>query len=61
MAANFNFSTAASAVETTGGYVIDSKAMRKVGIDDDAVSLFSMRPAVGAFLQIEGRQLIQLH
>ena len=49
---------------TFGGssqYVIDSKAMRKVGPDDDIVSMFDQQAAVGATLVSNGRMLIQLH
>ncbi len=42
-------------------YVIDSKAMRKVGPDDDLVLVFSNDTAVGGLLITMGRQLIQLH
>ncbi len=42
-------------------YVIDSKAMRKVGPDSDEVSVFSMTAAVGANITTQGRSLIQLH
>ena len=41
--------------------VVDSKAMRKVGLDDDVVAVFSQRAAFGATIAIEGRQLLQLH
>ncbi len=42
-------------------YVIDSKAMRKVGPDDDMVQVTSMDTASGGVLVTQGRQLIQLH
>ena len=42
-------------------YAIDSKAMRKVGIDDDAVTMFSQESTVGGTVLTTGRQLIQLH
>ena len=42
-------------------YMLDSKAMRKVGPDDDAVIMFSEENGKGAFLTTGGRQLIQLH
>ena len=42
-------------------YTIDSKAMRKVGPDDDAVGIFSETSGSGAVLISRGRQLIQLH
>ena len=42
-------------------YVVDSKAMRKVGPDDDVVAMISNESAVGFSLGTNGRQLIQLH
>ena len=42
-------------------YTVDSKAMRKVGPNDDLAMLFSEEGAVGAFINIQGRMLIQLH
>ncbi len=42
-------------------YTIDSKAMRKVGPNDDMVMVSSSDTAVGAFLATQGRMLIQLH
>ena len=42
-------------------YVVDSKAMRKVGPDDDVVGMFSEENGKGAFLTTMGRVLIQLH
>ena len=42
-------------------YTIDSKAMRKVGPDDDIVSIFSETNGNGAILTTRGRTLIQLH
>ena len=42
-------------------YVVDSKAMRKVGPDDNVVAMFAMENAFGAELITHGRTLIQLH
>jgi len=42
-------------------YVIDSKAMRKVGPDDQVVGVASMETAAGGLMFLNGRQLIQLH
>ena len=42
-------------------YVIDSKSMRKVGPDDDVVTLVDMQDGAGANLVSNGRMLIQLH
>ena len=49
---------------TVGGdqqYIIDSKAMRKVGANDDVVGVFDEVSAVGSRIMIAGRQLVQLH
>ncbi len=51
----------ASSINTQVQYVIDSKAMRKVGPNDDVVDKFSETGGFGAFLTVRGRQLIQLH
>ena len=54
----------ASAVGFTWGggsqYVVDSKAMRKVGANQDLISVFASEN-VGADLNVQGRILIQLH
>ena len=42
-------------------YQIDSKSMRKVGINDDAVSMYDNQISNGMTLITNGRQLIQLH
>ena len=42
-------------------YSIDSKAMRKVGPDDNLVGVFSQENAVGSIIVTNGRRLIQLH
>ena len=42
-------------------YVVDSKAMRKVGPDDDLATVVDMETSPGAFLISNGRTLIQLH
>ena len=42
-------------------YVVDSKAMRKVGPNDDVAVVFSETAGFGAVLTMRGRQLIQLH
>ena len=49
---------------TWGGgsqYIVDSKAMRKVGPNQDLISVFAQENAVGADLNVQGRILIQLH
>ena len=56
---------AASATGLTWGlsqqYVIDSKAMRKVGPNEDEVAMFSEEGGFGGVLVTQGRSLIQLH
>ena len=42
-------------------YSIDSKAMRKVGMQDDLAIIAELRAAGGASINVEGRILIQLH
>ncbi len=42
-------------------WTIDSKAMRKVGINPDIVGVVELRGQGGMDVQIEGRTLIQLH
>ncbi len=42
-------------------YTIDSKSMRKVGPDDNIVSVFTQENAFGSRLITQGRTLIQLH
>ncbi len=54
--------TAVGYTAPTGNmFHIDSKAMRKVGPDDDLVAMFSETGGVGCILVTRGRQLIQLH
>ena len=55
------FETAASVGFPNWNFEIDSKAMRKVGPDDNIVTISSEAGAVGARLFTGGRTLIQLH
>ncbi len=48
-------------LERGNRYVIDSKAMRKVGVQDDIISVGETRSTGGAQYNVEGRMLIQLH
>ena len=41
-------------------YTVDSKAMRKVGLDDDIVFGLEQRAALGAVMAIEGRILVKV-
>ncbi len=62
MTAPFLFSDATGWGDSgTMQYVVDSKAMRKVGPDDDIATIVELDAAGGAFLNCEGRILIQLH
>ena len=58
---NYEFRDSTGAGDVGAVYTVDSKAMRKVDINQDIVTLFSPRSAVGALLFSEGRRLIQLH
>ncbi len=42
-------------------FIVDSKAMRKVGPDDEVATLVDIENATGMRLVSKGRQLIQLH
>jgi len=42
-------------------YVVDSKAQRKVGNNEDLIQVAELTVAAGAFLTSEGRMLIKLH
>ena len=42
-------------------YLVDSKAMRKVDINQDIAGMIHLRGSVGAIVGSEGRTLIQLH
>ncbi len=61
---NFLFGTGVGFTELAGQnsfWTVDSKAMRKVGIDDDLVGMLNVGSSVGNEIAIEGRTLIQLH
>ena len=45
----------------TSQYTIDSKAMRKVSIDDNVVAMCTEESAFGSRIMTNGRMLIQLH
>ena len=59
--ANFAFTTGTGYRNIHTHYVVDSKAMRKVDVDDDIAWILENRAAVGADVNIEGRILIKLH
>ena len=60
--ANFNFFDSTGFDATASNhFVIDSKAMRKVGIDEDLVMVIALGTASGAVVGIEGRTLVKLH
>ena len=42
-------------------FKVDSKAMRKVGLDDDVALVLQQRAAIGVILAVEGRFLVKLH
>ena len=62
MTCAFEVVTAAGFMTPAGSsWTVDSKAMRKVGPTDDLAACFQMRNVGGGLLNVEGRQLIQLH
>ena len=59
---SFEFLDATGVAANAGHqYLIDSKAMRKVGPDDDVAGMFKMETGSGGVIVTGGRQLIQLH
>ena len=42
-------------------WTVDSKAMRKVGLSQDVVSVVEIAAAPGAVISVEGRTLVKLH
>ena len=42
-------------------FMVDSKVMRKVGLDDDIAITLEMRAFLGALVATEGRMLVKLH
>ncbi len=62
MTSPFDFADATGFNEPAGSqYEIDSKAMRKVDVDDDLAIVWEMRNVGGGIINMEGRMLIQLH
>jgi len=59
--ANVSFGDATGFASLLSHYVIDSKAQRKVGINEDVVQVIETRSGGGADLSIEGRYLVKLH
>ena len=61
---DFSLATAVGFTREQGGNVftaVDSKAMRKVGNDDDVAWVVQQRSAIGAIIGLEGRFLVKLH
>ncbi len=61
---SFVFGTAvgfAGAGSAVNHYDVDSRAMRKVGINEDLISVVQNATAVGASIRVTGRTLIKLH
>ncbi len=56
-----NLTSVGFAQDVLHRYVIDSKAMRKVGPDDQVVSVLDNELATGISIVTNGRQLVQLH
>jgi len=61
LASAFVHATNAAFIEGGRLFVIDSKAMRKVGANDDIVGVVDMQSGPGATIMFGGRTLIQLH
>ena len=59
--ANFAFTTGTGYRNIQVHFPIDSKAMRKVNVDDDIAFVMENRSAVGSELGVEGRFLLKLH
>ncbi len=62
--ADFTFLDSTGSWDSIGDGVVhwvDSKAMRKVGLDDDIAMVYEQRAAVGAIMAVEGRMLVKLH
>jgi len=58
----FEFRDATGASDVSGrAFTVDSKAMRKVGHDDDVAVVLEQRGAAGVTIGVEGRMLVQLH
>ena len=58
----FTFLSSVGFVEPAGSnYEVDSKAMRKVGINEDVAIQVEEVNAVGAILSTTGRMLVKLH
>ncbi len=57
----FTFLDATGINKYTEQYTVDSKAMRKVGPDDDVAVVVEGRTTDGLIFNIEGRMLIQRH
>ena len=59
---SFIFGDGTGFIEPAGiNIVIDSKAQRKVGINEDIAQVIELRTAFGATVAVEGRMLIKLH
>ena len=61
MSVGFLFLSSIGAGDLGWHYSIDSKSMRKVGPDDDVVSVYDNEVAAGSSFITNGRMLIQLH
>ena len=61
--ANFTFISGVGVESRVGfQYTVDSKAMRKIGLQDDLVGVIELGGASeGALIMIEGRMLVKLH
>ena len=55
------FGSSVGFVEAAEQYEVDSKAMRKVGPNEDLALVFTQESTVGAVIVTHGRMLVQLH
>ena len=64
VAFDFEFSNATGIYQLAGDgvvHTVDSKAMRKVGLDEDVSVVLQQQVGTGAILSVEGRFLVKLH
>jgi len=58
---HIDFFSAASVIDVSRHFTVDSKSMRKVGINEDIVGQIQTGSADGVSISIVGRHLLKLH
>ncbi len=58
---SFIFLDSTSILNDGNLYEVDSKAMRKVGTNEDVVLMVENRASLGSVITLEGRMLVKLH